>query len=264
MLTDMLRKQLHVLVYERCSFCNSLVATDERRDPQFLQSIYELLPASYWHHLNPQAGLNIAIEKQLGKRGLVRGDLWDVGCGNGNLLSTLGRQWRKRGIEPGRQAVAEARAQNLDVLLGTPASLQLREVADAVLLVDVVEHLPEPELELLAIKQMLRPGGALVVLTGRADARTARFAGPHWYYLHCIGHVTIFSASSFPLLLRKLGFTDVAVFRVEHPGSVGLRRWTQRIGGNLLRSAIGKDPAAMHYYRDHQLVLATKPLSSNP
>ncbi len=259
MLGELLRGRLQKLVYERCSACGALVATDSRRDPQLLHSIYEQLPASYWEGLNEQIGFSEMIELRLRERGVSRGDLWDVGCGNGNLLHTFGHQWNKHGIEPGQRAVDNARRRNLYVRLGTASALRLRDVADVVLLIDVAEHLPDPELELSAIKDMLRPGGTLVLLTGTADAWTARFAGARWYYLHCVGHVTIFGASSFDRLLAELGFVDIASDRFEHPGSVGARRWLQRIGGNALRRALGKRPAAMHYYRDHQLVFARKP-----
>ena len=261
MLDDSLRQMLPELVYERCATCGALVATDVRRDPQLLHSIYDQLPASYWNGLNAQTGLNQIIEGRLRERGIVQGDLWDVGCGNGNLLDSLGVQWTKRGIEPGRRAVEEARRRNLAVEIGTAASLRLREVADVVLLIDVAEHLPDPEIELRAVYEMLRPGGVILLLTGKADAWTARFAGPRWYYLHCVGHVTIFSFTSFDRLLRRLGFIDVVGYPVEHPGSVGMRRWLRRIGGNALRRVAGRHPAAMHYYRDHQLILATKPVA---
>ncbi len=45
---------LHELRYERCSACSSLIATDERRDPELLDEIYRNLPDSYWSQLNPQ------------------------------------------------------------------------------------------------------------------------------------------------------------------------------------------------------------------
>ena len=220
------------------------MATDSRRDPQLLQAIYEQLPASYWEGLNEQVGFSKIIERRLREWGVSGGDLWDVGCGNGNLLRTFGNQWNKHGIEPGHQAVDEGRGLNLDVRLGTASALRLRGVADVVLLIDVAEHLPDPELELLAIKDMLRPNGTLVLLTGTADAWTARFAGNRWYYLHCVGHVTIFGARSFDRLLSELGFVDIASERFEHPGSIGARRWLQRIGGNAphrARQAAGGD-----------------------
>jgi SAM-dependent methyltransferase len=259
MLGDTLRLQIRELVYDRCSTCGALIATDRRRDPQLLNAIYEQLPAAYWSGLNAEVGLAALIERRLHERGIAGGDLWDVGCGNGNLLSSFGQPWNKHGIEPGQRAVEDAHRKGLDVELGTPATLRLRDVADVVLLIDVAEHLVDPESELSAIKDMLRPGGTLALLTGRADAWTAQVAGPRWYYLHCVGHVTIFGGTSFQRLLSELGFADVVATATEHPGTVGLRRWLQRIGGNILRSLCGKRPAAMHYYRDHQMVLATKP-----
>jgi hypothetical protein len=90
MLSDSLREQLRELVYERCSVCGALIATDSRRDPQLLNAIYEQLPASYWSGLNAQIGLNATIQRRLSERGIAGGELWDIGCGNGNLLSTFG------------------------------------------------------------------------------------------------------------------------------------------------------------------------------
>jgi len=261
MLGGLLKYRIQELAYRRCSNCGSLIAIDARRDPRLLQSIYEDLPASYWQGLNEQIGFHSVIERRLRERGVLRGELWDVGCGNGILLANFSEPWTKHGIEPGGQAVQEARRRGLRVEIGTAATLQLRDVADVVLLIDVVEHLPDPEVELRAIKEMLRPGGTIVVFTGTADAFTARLAGSRWYYLHCVGHVTVFGSQALRVLLRKIGFVGIRGFRVEHPGAVGLRRWLKRLFGNACRRVLRRPPAAMHYYRDHQLVLATKPRS---
>lgn len=260
MLVAALRGRLTELVYERCRRCRSLIAVDSRRDdPQLLAEIYRQLPDAYWERLNPQLYFGATLERYLGER-RAGGDLWDIGCGAGNLLAAFGSQWIKTGIEPGLAGAEIARRRGLKVLVGTAATLRLEQVADAALLIDVIEHLLDPQLELAAIREMLRPGGVLAVLTGAADAWTARFAGPRWYYLHCLGHVTILSGAGLRELLGKLGFADVATHRVEHPGAVGGIRWLKRIGGNVLRRVLGKEPAAMHHFRDHQLVLAAKPI----
>ncbi len=258
MLTAALREQLRELIYERCRECRSLIASDLRRDPALLDEIYRNLSQSYWQGLNPQAGLQGEIQRRLIERGKQGGELWDVGCGSGGVLEQFGGQWSKSGIEPGRTAVADAQAKGLNVLVGTASGLRLHDVADVVLSIDVVEHLPQPEVELRAMHDMLRSGGVIAVLTGTADAWTARFAGPRWYYLHCIGHVTVFSRDALRGLLEKIGFTDVAAFRVEHPSAVGLPRWLGRNATNVLRKLLGKRLAPLHCCRDHQLVLATK------
>ncbi len=152
-----------------------------------------------------------------------------------------------------------ARSKGLDTHAGTASQLRLRDVADVVLMIDVVEHLADPAQELEAAGEMLRRGGTLAVFTGDADAWLPRMARGRWYYLHCIGHVTVFSRAALGKLLETIGFTDVKGFRVEHPGGVGLPRWIARAVGNGMRAVLGRPLAAQHYHRDHQLVLASKP-----
>ena len=258
MLDDSLRQRLRELSYERCRECNSLIATDLRRDPATMEEIYRKLPQTYWEGLNPQVGFHRLLERQIGRRGVNGGDLWDIGCGNGNLLAMFGPQWTKAGIEPGREAVVQAKSKGLNVMEGTASSLRLRNVADVAISIDVVEHLPDPETELNAMHEMLRPGGIALLFTGSADAMTARFAGSRWYYLHCIGHVTVFGRSALGTLARRAGFVDITTHRIEHPSAVGLPRWLRRIGGNALRRILGRPPGAMHCFRDHQLVVAAK------
>jgi SAM-dependent methyltransferase len=258
MLAGKLGELLDELRYERCQACASLIATDERRDPELLEQIYRTLPESYWSHLNPQTDFSGTIARYLAER-CDRGDLWDVGCGSGNLLANLDNRWEKHGIEPGARAVELARKLGLDVHAGTASRLGLRDVADAVLMIDVVEHLADPVQELEAVADMLRPGGTLALFTGEADAWLPRLARGRWYYLHCIGHITIFSRMALRRLLASTGFTDVKALRVEHPGGVGLPRWIRRAVGNGLRAVLGRPLAAQLYHRDHQLVLASKP-----
>ncbi|HEV3416250.1 MAG TPA: class I SAM-dependent methyltransferase [Pirellulales bacterium] len=258
MLSGNLGRSLEELSYARCTSCGSLIAIDGRRDPELLAEVYRTLPDSYWSRLNPQTNFGRVIDRHLSQR-RDGGDLWDIGCGSGYLLESLENRWTKHGIEPGIRAVTLANQRGLEVHAGTAGALGLNQVADAALMVDVVEHLADPVTELRAVAEMLRPGGVLIVFTGAADAWTARVAGSLWYYLHCIGHVTVFSRSGLVGMLIKLGFTNVQTHRIEHPGGVGMAEWLRRIGGNGMRRASGRPAAAMHYYRDHQLVVASKP-----
>ncbi len=264
MLTAPLAERIGELAYSRCAECESLIAVDGRRDSQLLNEIYAGLPEDYWGNLNSHQGLGQAIERRLRQSGVTDGRLWDVGCGNGGLLASFGSQWEKSGIEPGLTAVEQANARNLNVLAGTASELRLKEVADVVLLVDVDEHLTDPQKEFEAIYDMLQPGGVLVALTGRADAPTARFAGPLWYYLRCFGHVTVFSRQALRGSLARAGFVDISTERFEHPSAVRISRWVSRLAGNVIRRCLAKRVAPLHLYRDHQLVIGHKPRSIAP
>jgi SAM-dependent methyltransferase len=246
------------LKYARCARCGSLIAVDARRQPGVLDAIYRELPDVYWAHLNPQNRFAGVLEEHLCRR-QSSGDLWDIGCGTGTLLASLSDRWSKHGIEPGARAVADSQGRGFDVRQGTAEQCHLHEVADVALLVDVIEHMPNPETELKAIFQMLRPGGTLAVFTGMADAAAPSLAGRLWYYLHCVGHVTVFSRKALCELLERVGLVHVEVLRVEHQGAVGVQKWLARIAGNAARVLLGRPAAPMHFYRDHQLVLATRP-----
>lgn len=245
------------LSYARCG-CGSLIAIDERRAPGALEQAYASLPETYWSGLSEQAPLARRLEPVLAGLGHSAGELVDVGCGDGGLIAALHTSGHTWGIEPGAAAVARAKSRGCDVRQGSASSLALREVADVVLGIDLVEHLDAPAAELAAMAAMLKPGGHLVLLTGDAAAPAARVSGPWWYYLHVLGHVTVFSRQALRRALEQAGLRVVSQEPFDHPAAVSGRRWVQRLLGNVARVALGRRPGIAHLYRDHQLAIARK------
>ncbi len=111
------------------------------------------------------------------------GRLLEVGCGHGLLLDEARRRgWRVEGIEPSASARAHARdALGLDVADATLDGLAAGERFDAVVLADVLEHLDDPVGAVQACRELLAPGGALLVVTPDPSSRTARLAGSRWW-----------------------------------------------------------------------------------
>lgn len=245
------------LRYARCR-CGSLIAVDERRKPGALEGAYTSLPDTYWNGLSQHQALARRLEAVLAELG-ARGDVFDVGCGDGGLLAELRVTGRKTGIEPGTAAVKAGQAKGLDLRQGSASALGLEGVADVVLAIDLLEHLAEPEAELRAIARMLRPGGYLLALTGDATARAAKLTGGWWYYLHVLGHVTVFSREALSLATHAAGLEVRELRRFEHPAAVSPRKWAQRLAGNAARLALGKRPGIAHLFRDHQLLIARRP-----
>ena len=92
----------------------------------------------------------------------------DAGCaagGNGELMKSAGAR-EVIGIELSPEAAAEARRHLDRVFVGDLASLDLSDVAaepfDAVLAIDVLEHLVEPAKALTRLVATLKPGGLLI------------------------------------------------------------------------------------------------------
>jgi SAM-dependent methyltransferase len=112
------------------------------------------------------------------------GRLLQVGCGYGLLLDEARRRgYQAEGVELAREAARYAREQ-LGLAIRETAIEQAQldsERYDAILLVDVLEHLDEPVAVLDRLLAVLRPGGALLIVTPDPTSLTARVAGGHWW-----------------------------------------------------------------------------------
>jgi SAM-dependent methyltransferase/RimJ/RimL family protein N-acetyltransferase len=144
----------------------------------------------------------------------------DVGCGQGELLLWLGEQgFEPHGIDPAADAVALARERGLDAhtatleeLLEDPAVL---EAYDAVLLLNVLEHVPDAVGMLRGIRRLLAPGGLLYIRVPndfnplQLSAQAKLGVEPWWIVLP--DHVNYFDVDSLCALSRRLGFEPVDV-----------------------------------------------------
>lgn len=91
--------------------------------------------------------------------------LVELGCGTGNVLQALGRFGEAIGVEYDPDLRAIGVAAGLDIRAGAlPDDIPLADgAADAVLLLDVIEHLDDDRAALRTARRLLRPGGVLVV-----------------------------------------------------------------------------------------------------
>lgn len=198
----------------------------------------------------------------------------DVGCWEGDLLAGMPVHWRRVGVEPNEQAADRGRARGLEIDVGIPEEVSLAPDAfDLVTMMDVLEHLSHPIRTLTAVAGALRPGGLFLALTGSADALSARWWGPRWYYFYYPDHVTVFTERSLRLAVSAAGLRPLTVRRVRHPTS-GLGRDMRKAAarlrgvrrhsfhGSVRHIPVGVNvPTATRLLRraDHLLVLAVKP-----
>src|SRR5215813_9329255 len=146
--------------------------------------------------------------------GVRTGKILDVGCMFGFLLDEARRAGLDPyGIElsPGPAHVAAARGH--EVFTGTIEVFAWRRPDlrfSAIFAQHVLEHVPDPRPFLAAAKQLLEPGGALVIAVPNFDARLRRLAPSSWGWYQVPVHLHHFSRRALRRLVADAGLTPVA------------------------------------------------------
>lgn len=152
------------------------------------------------------------------------GRLLDVGCGPGTFLSIAReRGWSVRGVDINAASVARCRELGLDAVAGPfPHPALEGEHFDAIVLNDVVEHLPDPKGSLASVRAMLAPGGMLFISTPDIGALVARLSGRRWLHLKPIEHLTYFDRRTITRLLEDTDFEVIDITAIGRNRSLGL------------------------------------------
>lgn len=159
------------------------------------------------------------------------GALLDVGCWVGFLLDEARlRGWRGIGLEPSTFASAYARHRlRVDVQTADLFSAELDAGSfDAVVLADVLEHLPDPGEALDAIAALSAPEGVLLLALPDAGSRMARAMGARWWSV-IPTHVHYFTRRSLSTLLARHGWEVLEM--ATAPKGFTMRYYLSRVGG---------------------------------
>ena len=92
----------------------------------------------------------------------------EFGCGDGDVLAALARDYKSFGFDRGLEDLAAARSDSLSVVVGEGAAPPFSRSFDLVGLFDVVEHVPNDVGLLRIASSLARPGG-WVLMTVPAD-----------------------------------------------------------------------------------------------
>lgn len=135
------------------------------------------------------------------------GNFLDVGFGSGEVAA-LAKDFgfQVYGVEWCGEA-ARAGSGFHQVFEGNFLTVSLPEnFFDAVSLMTLLEHLPDPEAALKKCWQVLKPGGILA-LTVPHYGLSAKLLGPYWlYFSPSIGHLFVFSCETMRFIEKHFGF----------------------------------------------------------
>ncbi|MFY9549743.1 MAG: class I SAM-dependent methyltransferase [Thermoanaerobaculia bacterium] len=230
----------------RCATCD-VISLSPRPDEVELPVIY---PSNYYAYdfaATRSVGYRIKdwLDRQAAKAYLRAappgGNVLDVGCGDGRLLRILRARGVPRerlfGVELDEHAVAAARADGFQVVQGRFEEADLPAgTFGLIVLQQVIEHVPDPRNMIRRLRELLVPGGALVIETPNTRSWDHRlFSRRHWGGYHIPRHFHLFDDRSLPALLRNTGLRVTRVDALASPNF-----WIQSLHHRSAESGLPK------------------------
>jgi len=145
----------------------------------------------------------------------------DLGCGNGSLSHAIAQQgYEVVGVEQSELGVTIARrsfpnCRFIQASIYDLPNAELQNTFDAVISVEVIEHLLYPRKLVRVAKKCLKPNGCLILTTpyhGYWKNLVLALSGKmdkHLTVLWDGGHIKFFSVNTLTTLLQEEGFTDI-------------------------------------------------------
>jgi len=215
-----------------CSTCGLTYVSPRRESAALLREVYD---AQYWRSPRPrERGYgDYRGDRELYARTFERrwaavrrhlagpGRALDVGCAAGEFLAVLASEgWEVLGLEPS-ESMAETAAERLGPGRVRAVTLEEAELEagsfDLVALWDVLEHLPAPLAALRRVRELLAPGGKLVLETQDIRSPVARLCGRRWHHFKHDEHLAHFHPGTLRRALEEAGLCLVELGR-RHAG----------------------------------------------
>lgn len=142
------------------------------------------------------------------------GRVLEVGCGAGYFLRVLqSAGWDVVGIDFDPNAIAAARRAGIAAEVSDLPSMKFPDAGfDAIVMDNVIEHLPDPVAILAECHRVLGSGGRIVCTTPNVDSRLHDAFGPDWRGLEVPRHLYLYGARALRKLADETGFARVDVF----------------------------------------------------
>jgi 2-polyprenyl-3-methyl-5-hydroxy-6-metoxy-1,4-benzoquinol methylase len=147
------------------------------------------------------------------------GRLLDIGCAYGFFLEEATPFYEVAGIEIAEAAAQSCRDRGFRVLTGIADEAAFAQLGmmDVIVLLDVIEHLPNPWATLALCARHLNPDGIVVITTGDFSSAYARLAGRHWRLMTPPQHLWFFTPESLRGMLQTIG---LQMESCDHPGKL--------------------------------------------
>ena len=139
----------------------------------------------------------------------------EAGCGEGILLEKLLKKYphsEVSGLDIDEENITICRKYNLPVIAGDLTDIPWEDqYFDVITLIEVIEHLPEPEKAIMELSRILKQGGRLIVLFPNDLAfKIARISTLYWLEAFAdSGHIRQYHPRSVKRMAEKAGFQQI-------------------------------------------------------
>lgn len=144
-----------------------------------------------------------------------RGRLLDIGTATGFFLSIAQRLgFDPYGVEMSDYAAEQAREKGLPVITGTLSDISPAPLFDVITILDVIEHVADPRVEIMRVHELLREGGIFAINTQDTGSLYARILRKRWHLITPPEHLYYFNRENLSLLLKQCGFEVLEITTV--------------------------------------------------
>lgn len=199
------------LSLKRCKSCQTVFADVNFENSEVTDKTTEI----YNHYYdNAKFKLSDTVEKSLQK--IVKtfetsrktNNLIDIGFGEGGLLSVAEKNnWKCFGTELSPQSLKHGNERGWTVSQDALSDERFpKEGFDVVTMIELIEHIPNPDFFLKTAFSLLRPGGILFMTTPNIKSINGRWLETDWSVVAPPEHITIWSPKGMKESLKRNGF----------------------------------------------------------
>src|SRR6267378_4449895 len=159
----------------------------------------------------------------LAGRGLIGGDLLEIGCGYGYLLDEARSFFERRvGTDFSPEGAEIAGATGAEVFVGGIEQVPSEAKFDCVIGTQLIEHVYEPLSFIKRLAGHTNPGGHIILATPDIGGVLRRAMGLRWPSFKAPEHVVYFDFQTLSSLMRQAGLQGVRRLPYPHAFPFGL------------------------------------------